>query len=802
MELSETSEHKIIEKLRKKLQGYHDGPADKNWSCPGNPNGEVECGSLKEGKARFSYNKATELVETLLLTLKRCETTGYKDLDDGDTLELFELESRHVKFILYTLYCHHHRQNAVLAVNAWRKICASVHIKEEDLNDSNLTSFSPPAARRRDPFPLTSQAVNKPDLVHPTATPSTPRTPAMPSASGSSNHGRTSAQRPSAGVRRQPPYSRQRLVSDYPSDYPSESYTATPDSVKSTASSVANSLFSAQSPGTPLTPYSSFSDGSSRGKWPSDSKRQESTPTKSRRRSYIDPWEDDQDSSTKDEDENDEGNLDAPVRPLDYGRSGQARQKTSPSATVEVLKQEEDDSKEFLNLPAPQSPATPGSRCSPKPASRAEREALSKLEPTETRREIAYEEESKSNGTLVKDGVGEEPEHEVAPSISDMLQVHAKLSPYAGKGTSNQRLIKLLEDEFGYKDKLIGKVYVGVNEGIEYLFKVGFTTQQISERYSSSSCNDGVDRIIARSSTPFVGAHRVEQLIHADLSRHRVILRCGKGNCKKDHKEWFVHTREHVLNTVELWTRVVVVFENGRISDKAKSLLDMILHAGSIVRAFEDIMALPLRDNLVVFETEVSFQEVDVTHHKPRPLKSFKHLVGFVVMDHAGGSPSSSSVSGSESPSDTGPTDNPASGSDQLTPIDAVHASRHIRDAVGNAMLKAADVPLSKVMSQDSIGEKEADLSSTDKSPLTKSSRTRKSALQSWDLVANAIRKPNGLKALEEQMRRASLTHTSANDKEGNETRQEPKMGIIGLGSAGIKVGRSWFDGLTSRLGW
>jgi hypothetical protein len=460
-------------------------------------------------------------------------------------------------------------------------------------------------------------------------------------------------------------------------------------------------------------------------------------------------------------------------------------------------------------------------------------EALFKLEPTETRQEIAYEEEPKSNNAHVKDGVGEEPGREAAPSISEMLQVHAKLSPFSSKDASKEKLIKSLEGEFQGRDKLIGIVYVGVNEGVEYLFKVGFTSQTISKRYASKRCKEGVDKIIAKSSTPFVGAHRVERLTHADLSRHRVRLDCGQKACSsRKHDEWFVHTREHVLNTVELWTRFIVVFEDGRISDKAKSVLDRILHAGSIVRAFENMMALPLRDNLVVFEKEVSFKEADMTCQKPRPLRSFKHLVEIVVMDHAGGSPSSSSESGSISPPDTGSTDNPASGSDQVSPINAVHVSKHIRDAVGDAMLKVVDVPLSKAISRDSNSEKEEDLASTDESPLTKTSRIRKSALQSWDLVANAIKKPNGLKALEEQMRRTSLTHTSANDKEGNETsandkagnetsangkegnetsandkegnetRQESNMGLIGLGSAGIKVGRSWFNGLTSRLGW
>ncbi|KAH6998269.1 hypothetical protein BKA56DRAFT_567274 [Ilyonectria sp. MPI-CAGE-AT-0026] len=153
--------------------------------------------------------------------------------------------------------------------------------------------------------------------------------------------------------------------------------------------------------------------------------------------------------------------------------------------------------------------------------------------------------------------------------------------------TTKFQIWSLIEKDLVGKQVKPGIVYV-LQLRSHDMFKIGYTESRVYKRYRSQCCLDVL--LVAESESHFVGAHRAEQLVHADLFEDRKYLeKCP--DCGKGHIEWFQSTIREVTDSVNRWTRFVEhpdTYVNGKLSDKARASLSDMWSSEAIVRKLQD----------------------------------------------------------------------------------------------------------------------------------------------------------------------------------------------------------------------
>ncbi|KAH7023230.1 hypothetical protein EDB80DRAFT_33944 [Ilyonectria destructans] len=153
--------------------------------------------------------------------------------------------------------------------------------------------------------------------------------------------------------------------------------------------------------------------------------------------------------------------------------------------------------------------------------------------------------------------------------------------------TTKFQIWSLIEKDLVDKEANAGIVYV-LQLRSHDMFKVGYTGRRVYERYGSRCCLDVL--LVAESESHFVGAHRAEQLVHADLFEGRKYVEKCPG-CGKGHTEWFQSTIQEVTDSVNRWTRFVEhrdTYVNGKLSDKARASLSDMWSSEAIVHKLQD----------------------------------------------------------------------------------------------------------------------------------------------------------------------------------------------------------------------
>ncbi|RYO86868.1 hypothetical protein DL766_001111 [Monosporascus sp. MC13-8B] len=161
-------------------------------------------------------------------------------------------------------------------------------------------------------------------------------------------------------------------------------------------------------------------------------------------------------------------------------------------------------------------------------------------------------------------------------------------------------LIRTIESAFSTEDRKEGIVYILADNDNPDYFKVGFTARTPAERLADRS-NCSKDWRVVWPPEPhegFVGAHRVEALVHADLRQQRNRVRnCQGCHGKTAHKEVFAAPEEVVLHSVQLWTtfvRRLPAYENGTLTAKGQEFLDMIFGRKNLLSILEQISSSAL----------------------------------------------------------------------------------------------------------------------------------------------------------------------------------------------------------------
>ena len=133
-----------------------------------------------------------------------------------------------------------------------------------------------------------------------------------------------------------------------------------------------------------------------------------------------------------------------------------------------------------------------------------------------------------------------------------------------------------------------GYLYVYWNEATFGIRKIGFTTNEVSDRLKAweTDCNH-VAKLQYSSPSKVRHAARVEQLVHADLLDYRVFepaCRC----CLKSHIEWFRGVNlSFIIKRIEAWTDWIgegpyeKVERTWRLTEKGRERMPLVTDANS-----------------------------------------------------------------------------------------------------------------------------------------------------------------------------------------------------------------------------
>ncbi|KAI0120953.1 hypothetical protein BJ170DRAFT_737433 [Xylariales sp. AK1849] len=173
-------------------------------------------------------------------------------------------------------------------------------------------------------------------------------------------------------------------------------------------------------------------------------------------------------------------------------------------------------------------------------------------------------------------------EAEAGPDDETISKVLERRFTVYQKHPTKADLIRTIEKDFEKLDNKEGVVYVLADKQSDAHYKVGWTTKSdVTERLAQSkNCTRGC-RIIFQTEKgdSFVGAHRVERLVQADLCRQRRRLRgCADCDGKQLHNEWFEVSEEEVLASVQQWTAFVregQAYENGKLTTRGRNIINI-----------------------------------------------------------------------------------------------------------------------------------------------------------------------------------------------------------------------------------
>jgi T5orf172 domain len=95
-----------------------------------------------------------------------------------------------------------------------------------------------------------------------------------------------------------------------------------------------------------------------------------------------------------------------------------------------------------------------------------------------------------------------------------------------------------------------GHVYIVSSNSEKASFKIGFSREHPSKRVSDHRrCFKGA--VLVAYTSRISRAHRVEQLVHAELCHQRRREKCAK--CKRVHSEWFEISKGDAVEVVKRW---------------------------------------------------------------------------------------------------------------------------------------------------------------------------------------------------------------------------------------------------------
>lgn len=158
--------------------------------------------------------------------------------------------------------------------------------------------------------------------------------------------------------------------------------------------------------------------------------------------------------------------------------------------------------------------------------------------------------------------------HSATAGVREILG--AQVEPYyKNKIHDESGLLESFHRELGQKDRKVGIVYCCKHADHKRLFKIGFTESCAETRkYDRGNCYGEDTVIIYQRHESYLGAYRVETLVHQALRQERLKMAEGCAKCGARHKEWFLGDEEVILQTLKAIEALVAlpayVLDEGR----------------------------------------------------------------------------------------------------------------------------------------------------------------------------------------------------------------------------------------------
>jgi hypothetical protein len=181
--------------------------------------------------------------------------------------------------------------------------------------------------------------------------------------------------------------------------------------------------------------------------------------------------------------------------------------------------------------------------------------------------------------------------------LADVIDQHSDqkqevLGRISGRFNSVRRktwpLLKAIENKFTDTDYKKGRVYIWTHQTIEGVVKIGFTAEGSSARHEQAgNCYAKNTKPLWESSEPFIGAYRVESIVHYNLRDENIeLVSCSQ--CNRAHKEWFKIDSKKAVKLIEIWTQfVTIAYTDGRLSEQGEQIMNNLcnLQLGKLVDA-------------------------------------------------------------------------------------------------------------------------------------------------------------------------------------------------------------------------
>lgn len=138
-------------------------------------------------------------------------------------------------------------------------------------------------------------------------------------------------------------------------------------------------------------------------------------------------------------------------------------------------------------------------------------------------------------------------------------------------------LLQAIENKFTDTDYKKGRVYVWTHKTIKGVVKIGFTAEGSSSRHEQAgNCYAKNTKPLWESSEPFIGAYRVESIVHNNLRDKNIeLVSCSL--CDRAHKEWFKMDGMQAVKLIENWTQfVTMAYTDGRLSDQGEQIMNKL----------------------------------------------------------------------------------------------------------------------------------------------------------------------------------------------------------------------------------
>lgn len=167
------------------------------------------------------------------------------------------------------------------------------------------------------------------------------------------------------------------------------------------------------------------------------------------------------------------------------------------------------------------------------------------------------------------------------PSLAQEIKKHNDhLSPRSKK--NDVSYLDRLTQKLGIVEKKAGIVYLAVDTTDDELMgyvKIGVTASTTYERYKTDNCGRSHNMrfvVLEDNEEPYIGAARVERLLHLALYQERITIKCKF--CHVTHKEWFDVDIYDALNLLRnckaLITASGFINDDGSMTRRARRAYD------------------------------------------------------------------------------------------------------------------------------------------------------------------------------------------------------------------------------------